>query len=178
MKKKAILISMYLVTLLSLLYTIGSLIVGSVLIGLFNKDYSNPDDYTTETIIIGSIDYGADYICLESNDVDQYQQFMLEGSNYDFVINNDIESTLSVGDQIMITYGPKGFGDSFDYPIVMLEKASTTLLDYETGFNNLNEISELVQKSFYSSLMVPLGALFLSLSGSIYITIRYIKSNK
>lgn len=129
--RKFVMIVLFTIAIVSFMFAVISVILVSVLSG-FGTDYSNPDDYTTETITIGLIHATDETIYIETEP--EGRDFYISKSNYDVAIGNHILESLNTGDRVDIVYGPKGFGDSWDRPIVMIEKSGTVFLDYDTGF--------------------------------------------
>ncbi len=165
-KRKFLLILLYFLTFISFIITIIG-ILAVVTYSSFRQDYSNPEDYTTQSIIIGSI-FSDDESVSISDDLEG--AYYIYGSNYDVVMNTNMMNELNIGDSINITYGPKGFGDSFEHPIVMIEKSGTVYLDYDTGFTNW--VNDHKVSLFPAILVIAIPAVF---TGLLIMNIRIIK---
>ena len=152
-------IGSYVLTALALIYLIITYVIGSFLLS-FSQDYRDFDDYQTLTVTIDSIYYYEDSVNISPENSSYY----LDGENDTVAINNGIQSGINIGDQVTLTIGKKGWGDSWDYPIVMIEKEGTVYLDYETGVNNIIAKVDTLKKEFYKSLILP-GSLFIITSG-------------
>ena len=63
--------------------------------------------------------------------------FKIEGANYDIVKSKGVE--INTGDTITFMTAPKYFGDGYIMPIVAVWKNGECLLDFETGYKNLNK---------------------------------------
>lgn len=129
------------------------------------QHYKDFDDYQTLSITIESIEYYENSIYIRSTDDTTY---FLDDLNYIVAIDHDIQSVITNGDQITLTFGKKEWGDSWDYPIVMIEKEDIVILDYETGIENINIQVKLIEKAMYRSLAIPVSLFIISLSASIY----------
>lgn len=157
---KLLRIGFYVLTAFALIYLILTYVIGSFLLS-FTQDYRDFDDYQTLTVTINTIDYYEDSVNISPENSSYY----LDGENYTVATNNGIQSGINIGDQVTLTIGKKGWGDSWDYPIVMIEKEGTVYLDYETGVKNIIAKVDTLKKEFYKSLILP-GSLFVVLSGA------------
>jgi len=144
----------------ALMYLFGSFFLTA------EQNYADSNDYQTYTIIVNDIDFDDDSIYI-SDDQDGIHYY-LDGQNYLIATSNGILTSLSANDQITITIGKKGWGDSWDCPIVMLEKDETIFLDYETGVSNLYARVTELKDAFYKSLILPVGLLVVASATSLY----------
>jgi len=154
----------YIVTGIAFTIFIIMFIFGVFLL-LFVQDNINLDDFKTHTITIETLTFNEDYIYITSL---ESINFLLDGQNFLEVINHDIQSNLHIGDQVTIIVGKKGWGDSWDYPIVMLEKEGIVYLTYENGVSNLQAQVTILKPQFYKSLILALSVFMITFGVSLY----------
>ena len=154
----------YIVTGIAFTIFIIMFIFGVFLL-LFVQDNINLDDFQTYTITIETLTFDEDYIYITSL---ESINFLLDGQNFLEVINHDIQSNLHIDDQVTIIVGKKGWGDSWDYPIVMLEKEGIVYLTYENGVSNLQAQVTILKPQFYKSLILALSVFMITFGVSLY----------
>ncbi|MBU0996438.1 MAG: hypothetical protein KKE16_00150 [Firmicutes bacterium] len=162
--RKGVSIIVYSLTILSLCIFTFYLIFGQILL-TFIPSYEGEEYYAT-SFQVTEISFDDSIIIIG--------QYFIDGENYNIAISNDISSLLQVGDEIDIIYGNDGFGDSFEYPIVMIAKGNHIFLDETIGTHNL--INERNEERF--ELMVPIYISLGVFVGFLGLSIYYIISRK
>ncbi|MCD4826833.1 MAG: hypothetical protein K8Q99_03540 [Acholeplasmataceae bacterium] len=154
----------YVLTGITFIFSIVTLVFGTFLLS-FAQDYDDFDDYQTYIIIIDSITFNEDSIYITST---ENRSYFLDDQNFIEVMNHDIQSNVQINDQVTIIVGKKGWGDSWDYPIVMIEKENTVYLDYETGISSINDQVARLEKEFIKSLILPISLFLITGGFSLY----------
>jgi len=139
--RKGVSIIVYSLTILSLCVFTFYLIFAQIFLS-FISSYEG-EEYYTASFQVTEISFDDAIIYIG--------QYFIDGENYNIAISNNISSLIQVGDEIDIVYGNDGFGDSFEYPIVMIAKGNHIFLDETIGTQNL--INERNEERF--ELMVP-----------------------
>ena len=107
--------------------------------------YSNQNNYIEDTATIKNIIYVKEdnkiYLWLSNyNDAFQDSTFIIKGDSTNVVLQNQILSKLKIGDEIVYTSAPEYFGDGYCMPIVAISANGESLLDFNEGYKNLNEL--------------------------------------
>jgi hypothetical protein len=131
--------------------------------------YKDTSNYETHTITIIGISYDDDFIIIHCDL--GYEYFTLSGRNHKYVINQNIESNINNGDQVIIVTALAYFGDGYTYPIVGIEKNGVTYLDSEQGIENLLVDLARERIEFFGKIALSLGAVIFF----IFMTVRHNK---
>lgn len=104
--------------------------------------YSVKENYVTVTGRVYHIAYGPDksylYLAFSDKTVDfQDETFIIEGKNLDIIRQNGFDEKVSIGDEIQFVSATEIFWDSYSMPIVAMSVDGETVLDFETGYENL-----------------------------------------
>ncbi|TNF06953.1 MAG: hypothetical protein EP317_05705 [Bacillota bacterium] len=178
MKRTLLSIFFHIGTIITLVINVVLYLIGSALLS-FHVDYSQFNDYQTITITIGNIVVEDEQVVIEQlNFTESY--YVLEGQNLVVFVENGGLDSIQVGNQITLIYGRHGWGDSSDYPIVMIEKEGITFLNYETGVSNLIAVYQSLKNRFYRTMIVPFSILIAFGVGSTYLIVTkrdYIDKN-
>lgn len=94
--------------------------------------------------------------------------FYMDGENYLIAIENGMADLIQIGDEVQIAYGRMGFGDSFEYPVVMLAKDDIVFLEEEDGIQNLIDMRNAVRNELILTRLWNIGVFVILLGGSIY----------
>ena len=132
-----------------LLFTAGVILIIGMLVFCFpnyrqreKAYYASLENYITVTAAVTDIVYSDDgQICLYVSDksVDFTDTgFTLKGKNAEAAMENGIAEKLYAGSTIEFICAPRYFGDGYKIPIVALCVDGCTILDFQTGFENLN----------------------------------------
>lgn len=110
-----------------------------------SKYYSEKDNYIEVTGIISDISYNEDSsaIYLSFSELDPKLDdvcFKIAGKNLQIVQNNGIDEKIKVGDTLDFVTAPKYFGDGYVMPIAAVSLGDEEILEFEEGFNNLQEL--------------------------------------
>ena len=106
------------------------------------KYYAEQENYISVTAVVSEVAYfGNDQIVVYVRDksVDFTDTgFILNGDNAQIARKNGIEDKIYPGAVITFTCAPRYFGDGYNIPMVALCIDGDSILDFETGFRNLN----------------------------------------
>jgi hypothetical protein len=127
-------------------------------------NYKTFDDYQT-------FEHEIDFILIEEETVYMDDYFLIQKNLEAFLSNQGLD-LIKEGDIVTLTVGKTGWGDSFNAPIVMIEKEGVIYLDFETGVNHLIEAYQDMVNSVYKSLIIPVSIAIVSLSLGTIIIIK------
>lgn len=104
--------------------------------------YSSRENYTMVTGTVSNVIYSNNgqvfvYICDKSVDFTD-TGFILDGDNARIAKENGIQTKLQTGTVVEFVCAPRYFGDGYKIPMVALCIEGESILDFETGFYNLN----------------------------------------
>ncbi len=118
--------------------------------------FSDPANYLSfeGSVRSFSLDEGAIYLTVDHAREEFYEDFRIDGKNFDLALENGLPDLLQKGAPFTITAASAYLGDGWDYPIAALSCEGREIIPFEEGRQNCVEVQQKAEEAARSYILV------------------------